>query len=77
MGGGDVKLIAMVGAFLGWQMVALTIFFSSLFGSAVGIVIKLKKGESYIPYGPYLALGAIVSLLWGERIVNWYFKIGG
>lgn len=74
MGGGDVKLLAMVGAFLGWQMVALTIFLSSLFGSVVGIVIKLRKGQSYIPYGPYLALGAIVSLLWGERLINWYFR---
>ncbi len=77
MGGGDVKLIAVVGAFLGWQLVALTIFLSALSGSLVGIVQKLKKGESYIPYGPYLALGAIISLLWGERLIKWYFRIGG
>ena len=76
MGGGDVKLLAMIGAFLGWQLVALTIFLSALSGSLVGLVIKLKKGESYIPYGPYLALGAVISLLWGEGLINWYLHIG-
>ncbi len=76
MGGGDVKLLAMIGAFLGWQLVALTIFISALSGSLVGLVIKLKKGESYIPYGPYLALGAVISLFWGERLINWYLYLG-
>ena len=76
MGGGDVKLLAMIGAFLGWQLVALTIFISALSGSLVGLAIKLKKGESYIPYGPYLALGAVISLLWGEGLINWYLYIG-
>ena len=77
MGGGDVKLLAMIGAFLGWQLVILTIFISALSGSIVGIVIKLKKGESYIPYGPYLALGAVISLLWGRELINWYLRVGG
>lgn len=77
MGGGDIKLLAMIGAFLGWQLVALTIFISALSGSIVGLVVKFKKGESYIPYGPYLALGAVLSLLWGEKIINWYLHIGG
>lgn len=77
MGGGDVKLLAMIGTFLGWQLVTLTIFISALSGSIVGIVIKLKKGESYIPYGPYLALGAVISLLGGEKLINWYLHIGG
>jgi len=77
MGGGDVKLLAMIGAFLGWQLVTLTVFLSALSGSIVGIIIKLKKGESYIPYGPYLALGAAISLLWGEKLITWYLHIGG
>ncbi len=77
MGGGDVKLLAMIGAFLGWQLVALTIFLSALSGSIVGLIIKLKKGESYLPYGPYLALGAVISLFWGERLINWYLYLSG
>lgn len=76
MGGGDVKLLAMIGAFLGWQLVALTIFISALSGSIAGIIIKLKREESYIPYGPYLALGAVISLLWGRELINWYLHIG-
>lgn len=76
MGGGDVKLLAMIGAFLGWQLVALTIFLSALSGSIVGLAVKLKKGESYIPYGPYLALGAVISLFWGEKLINWYLYLG-
>jgi leader peptidase (prepilin peptidase)/N-methyltransferase len=77
MGGGDVKLLAMIGAFLGWQLVTLTIFISALSGSIVGLIIKFKKGESYIPYGPYLALGAVISLLWGRELINWYLRVGG
>lgn len=67
MGGGDVKLLAMIGAFLGVKSVLLTIFFSSLAGSVIGltlILLKVKKRSDYIPYGPYLALGAIISLFW-------------
>jgi leader peptidase (prepilin peptidase)/N-methyltransferase len=75
MGFGDVKLLAMIGAFLGWQMVLLTIFISALIGSIVGIILKLKTSGSYIPYGPYLALGAIIAIFEGEKIILWY--IGG
>ncbi len=75
MGFGDVKLLAMIGAFLGWQMVLLTIFISALIGSIVGIILKLKTSGSYIPYGPYLALGAIIAIFKGEKIILWY--IGG
>ncbi len=72
MGFGDVKLLAMIGAFLGWQMVLVTIFASALIGSAVGMIVKLKTSENYIPYGPYLALGAIIAILEGEKIILWY-----
>jgi leader peptidase (prepilin peptidase)/N-methyltransferase len=77
MGGGDVKLLAMIGAFLGWQLVALTIFLSAFLGSIAGAVVKIRKGESYIPYGPYLALGAVFSIFWGKAIIEWYlFGVG-
>ena len=67
MGGGDVKLLSMVGAFLGYKSVFLTIFFSSLIGSMISLVLiflKIKKRTDYIPYGPYLALAAVISLFW-------------
>jgi len=75
MGGGDIKFIAMIGSFLGWQKVLLTIFLSSLAGSIVGILLMAlgKKGrKSKIPYGPFLALGAVISLFWGDRLIYLY-----
>lgn len=76
MGGGDVKLMAMAGTFLGTKLTLLSIFLGSLFGAVVGgilIAFRFKTRKDYIPFGPYLSLGAIVSLFWGERILNWYF----
>ncbi|GAH41256.1 unnamed protein product, partial [marine sediment metagenome] len=55
MGGGDVKLMAMVGAFIGWKLALLTFLIAPFFGAAVGIVLKIRKGESLIPYGPFLS----------------------
>lgn len=75
MGGGDVKLLAMIGAFLGWKAVILTIFLSSFIGSVVGITAMLIKGKDFkyaIPFGPFLALGAVMSLFWGESLIKWY-----
>ncbi|MBI3621635.1 MAG: prepilin peptidase [Nitrospirae bacterium] len=79
MGGGDIKLIAMIGAFLGWQHVMLTIFLASLTGSAVGLVFMLFKGwgrKTPIPFGPFLALGALLALFLGAPIVEWYVGLG-
>jgi leader peptidase (prepilin peptidase)/N-methyltransferase len=73
MGGGDVKLMAMIGAFLGWKFIMLTFFIAPLFGSIVGIVLKIKEGRQTIPYGPYLSLAALVSIFWGERILGLLF----
>jgi leader peptidase (prepilin peptidase)/N-methyltransferase len=75
MGGGDVKLLAMIGAFLGWKAVILTILLSSLIGSITGIIIMLLKGKDFkyaIPFGPFLSLGAVISLFYGENIIRWY-----
>ena len=73
LGGGDVKLMAMIGAFLGWKMVLLTFFLSPLFGSIAGIIMKYKFHKDVIPYGPYLAIGAVVSLFFGENILRYLF----
>ena len=71
MGGGDVKFLAMVGAFLGWQLALLTFFIAPLFGAVFGIIVKIRTKESVIPYGPFLALGAVISLFWGQAIIDW------
>ncbi|HOS98666.1 MAG TPA: prepilin peptidase [Deltaproteobacteria bacterium] len=83
MGGGDVKLLAMIGVFTGWQGVLFTIFTASLCGSLVGIPWAfLKKGaegtmKAAIPFGPFLALGAMIYVLWGQNIIDWYFGLLG
>jgi leader peptidase (prepilin peptidase)/N-methyltransferase len=75
MGGGDVKMLAMIGAFLGWKLVLLTVVLSSVAGSLIGVlVIALKRGSMKyaLPYGTFLALGALAASLFGDRIVSWY-----
>lgn len=75
MGGGDVKMLAMIGAFLGWKLVLVTLVLSSVAGSLIGLsVIVLRKGgmKYALPYGTFLALGALVASLAGDAIVNWY-----
>jgi leader peptidase (prepilin peptidase)/N-methyltransferase len=79
MGGGDIKLIAMVGAFLGWQNVILTIFLASLTGAVVGLSFMALKGwgrRTPIPFGPFLALGALLALFCGTTIWEWYVGLG-
>ena len=75
MGGGDVKMLAMIGAFLGWKLVLVTLVLSSIAGSLIGLaVIAFRKGgmKYALPYGTFLALGALVASLAGDAIVNWY-----
>ena len=78
MGGGDVKLLAMIGAFLGWKAVILTILLSSLIGSVIGIAIMVVKGKDFkyaIPFGPFLSLGAVIALFYGEALIQWYLGL--
>jgi leader peptidase (prepilin peptidase)/N-methyltransferase len=80
MGGGDVKLLAMIGAFLGWKAVILTILLGSLIGSIAGIIIMVSKGKDFkyaIPFGPFLSLGAIISLFYQNEIIFWYLRYRG
>ena len=75
MGEGDLNLIAMVGAFLGWKAVIVTILVGCLVGSAVGLsLIALRRlgRRQHIPFGPFLSLGAVVALFWGDRMIAWY-----
>lgn len=78
MGGGDIKLLAMIGAFLGWKPTLLTIMVGALAGSLVGlslIALKVLKRDQYIPFGPFLALGAVVALFFHRHIVHWYASL--
>ncbi|MDP2928947.1 MAG: prepilin peptidase [Candidatus Omnitrophota bacterium] len=70
MGGGDVKLLAMIGAFIGWKFTVLTFFLAPVFGSIVGIALKIRYGKDIIPYGPYLSLAAVVAIFWGDSILR-------
>ncbi len=75
MGGGDIKLLAMIGAFLGWQAIPFVIFISALTGSVIGIVFILLKGAGrhyQIPFGPFLAFGAEMQLFFGKEILTIY-----
>ena len=75
MGLGDVKLLAMMGAFLGWKAIPFIILISSLFGTLVGIglIVLAGKGTKFaIPYGPFLSGAAIAYLFIGQRILSWY-----
>jgi len=75
MGGGDIKLMAMIGATIGWKLTVLTIFLSAYIAAILGggmILLKIKKKGQYLPYGPFIAIAAIVALYWGNDIINWW-----
>lgn len=75
MGGGDIKLLAMIGSFLGWQKTLLTLFLAVFVGSITGGIYVLASGKGKrepIPFGPFLSLGAIISIFAGEELIAWY-----
>lgn len=78
LGGGDIKLAAMFGAFFGWRGALVILFLSSIAGSVIGLGLMLfysKDSKAPIPYGPFLVLAAIFYLFFGEPVVNWYFGL--
>jgi len=75
MGFGDVKMLAMVGAFLGWKLVLLTFVLSSFVGGALAAVLLAARRATWtsaLPYGTFLALAAFVAALWGDPLLEWY-----
>jgi leader peptidase (prepilin peptidase)/N-methyltransferase len=77
MGFGDVKLGAMLGAFLGWKIVLLAIFVAVVSGGllAIALLVSGRRGrKDPIPFGPFLALGGAIGLFWGEKVVAWYLS---
>jgi leader peptidase (prepilin peptidase)/N-methyltransferase len=77
MGGGDIKMMAMVGAFLGWQGVLLTIFLGALLGSLIFVPLALLGRKRLVPFGIFLALGAAVAYLVGPALFAWYLGTMG
>ncbi len=80
LGGGDIKLLAMIGAFIGWKGVLFTVFFSSVIGAAVGVAVMVRSRQGFaarIPFGPFLSLGAITYVFWGEKLTAWYLGAMG
>jgi leader peptidase (prepilin peptidase)/N-methyltransferase len=78
MGGGDIKLLAMIGAMIGWKGVICTIYIASAIGTIVGIIVMLARRKNMkfaIPFGPFLSIGAITFIFFGELIINWYFMV--
>ena len=75
MGGGDIKLLAMLGAFLGWKAIFPIVFLASFAGTLIGVPLMLlqkKDGKLALPFGPFLALAAIIYLLYGPQLLGWY-----
>ena len=72
MGGGDIKMMAMVGAFVGWQGVLLTVFLGALLGTVIFVPLSLIGGKRLVPFGVFLALGAATAFLAGPALVGWY-----
>jgi leader peptidase (prepilin peptidase)/N-methyltransferase len=77
MGGGDIKLLAMIGTFVGWAGVLTTLLLASFSGALVGgalILLGRSDGRTPIPFGPFLALGATCALFLGNRLIDWYLE---
>ncbi|HZJ57329.1 MAG TPA: prepilin peptidase [Clostridia bacterium] len=78
MGGGDIKLLGVIGLFLGWKLTLLTLILSIYIGGVFSILLlllKIKKRGEYIPFGPFISLAGLIALLWGNSIIQWYVGI--
>jgi leader peptidase (prepilin peptidase)/N-methyltransferase len=80
MGYGDFKLLAAIGALLGWEMLPQVIMLSAFVGATVGLILIAVKGRDKntpIPFGPYLSVAAFIALIWGEKINSTYVQFVG
>ncbi len=77
MGGGDIKLMAALGLWFGWKGILIVMFLSFVIGGvvSVGLLIARKAGrKQMVPFGPFIAIGAYLAALYGDRLLNWYFS---
>lgn len=78
IGGGDIKLMAAAGLVLGWKLILLAFILGCLLGSVLHVIrMKVSKADRVLAFGPYLAMGIFVSMLYGEVFINWYLHICG
>jgi len=78
MGGGDIKLFALLGFILGVKLVLLTFFFSVVYGAVIGMLLmllRIMKKRQPVPFGPFIAAGALTAYYFGDKIVQWYFGV--
>jgi len=75
IGGGDVKLMAAAGLLLGWKLIVFAFLFGCVAGAIIHLIrMKLTKADHVLAMGPYLSAGIVVAVIWGDRIINWYFS---
>jgi leader peptidase (prepilin peptidase)/N-methyltransferase len=75
MGGGDVKFFAALGVWFGWKLTVLALFLSFFIGGFAGgllLLFKLRGRKDFIPFGPFIAAAAYVTMLYGPAIIRWY-----
>jgi leader peptidase (prepilin peptidase)/N-methyltransferase len=78
MGGGDIKLAAVMGLLLGWKYLLLALFLSFTAGAIVGVLLvllKIKRMKEALPFGPFLALGSVIAALAGDWLISWYLQL--
>lgn len=76
IGGGDVKLMAAAGLLLGWKLILVAFVVGCVLGSIIHLTIMaIHKGERVLAFGPYLSLGIIISMIWGEQLASWYLSL--
>ena len=77
MGGGDIKLAAVLGLWLGWKLTFVAMLLAFIIGGITGVMLlllKIKGRKDYIPFGPFLAIGGLIGILYGSTIIHWYFN---
>ncbi len=77
MGFGDVKLAAVLGAFLGWQLMLVALLFAFVIGAVIGVIGRMLGGSRMVPFGPYLAIGGMLALFVGQPLITWYLGMLG
>jgi len=80
LGFGDVKFVGLIGLYLGVSLTLLTLFLAFVIGALVGLVLLLlglKQRKSALPFGPFLALGAYLAMVWGQDLIRWYMLFSG
>jgi leader peptidase (prepilin peptidase)/N-methyltransferase len=75
MGGGDIKLLGLIGTIIGWQGSVWTIFVSSVLGSILGLWLRFTQKKEYFPFGPAIAAAAFIYLFYGQRAISWYLGL--